>query len=45
MTDSWRAGHVLETGTVDTIADGIATRVAIPEAVEWTRTWVDDMIT
>lgn len=45
MADSWRAGRALEAETVDTIADGIATRVAIPEAVQWTRSWVDDMIT
>jgi threonine dehydratase len=45
MTESWRIGHAISADTTDTIADGIATRVAIPIAVEWTRNWVDDMIT
>lgn len=45
MAESWRAGRALETESADTIADGIATRVAIPEAVDWTRQWVDDVIT
>ncbi len=33
MEQSWRSGSIVETGQADTIADGIAVRVPIPEAV------------
>ncbi len=45
MTLSWRAGHAIDTDTAATYADGIASRVAIPSAVELLRGRVDDMIT
>jgi threonine dehydratase len=44
MTLSWRAGRPIETASADTIADGIATRVAIPEALDLMRGTVDDML-
>ncbi len=34
MVDSWRAGRLIEHAHVSTIADGIATRTPIPEALE-----------
>ena len=43
MTLSWRAGRAIDTPTVDTFADGIAARVAIPAAVELMDGRVDDM--
>lgn len=44
MALSWRAGQVKETPDAATIADGIAVRVPVPEAVtEMVRT-VDDMV-
>jgi threonine dehydratase len=43
MTLSWRAGHAIETERVDTIADGIAARVPIPEALSLMREVVDEM--
>ncbi len=42
MFESWRAGRVVESDRCDTIADGLAVRVAVPEAVEWLRDAVDD---
>jgi threonine dehydratase len=42
MTLSWRAGRPIDTATVATYADGIASRVAIPAAVELTGR-VDEM--
>jgi len=45
MTRSWRAGHPVDTATADTYADGIASRVAIPFAVELMAGRVDDMLT
>ena len=45
MTLSWRAGHPVDTDSAATYADGIASRVAIPRAVELMRGRVDDMIT
>ena len=33
MVDSWRAGRLIEHSSVSTIADGIATRTPIPEAL------------
>jgi threonine dehydratase len=44
MTLSWRAGRPIDTPTVDTYADGIAARVAIPEAVAAMAGRVDDMV-
>ena len=45
MTLSWRAGRPIDTETAATYADGIASRVAIPKAVELMRGRVDDMVT
>jgi threonine dehydratase len=42
MYESWRAGRVVESDRCDTIADGLAVRVAVPRAVEWLREAVDD---
>jgi threonine dehydratase len=44
MTLSWRADRPVDTDAVTTYADGIASRVAIPRAVELMRGRVDDMI-
>ncbi len=44
MTLSWRAGRAIDTDTVDTYADGIASRVAVPEAVALMEGRVDDMV-
>jgi threonine dehydratase len=35
MHDSWHAGGPVEEGRCETIADGLAVRVAIPQAVGW----------
>jgi threonine dehydratase len=43
MTLSWRAKRAIETERVDTIADGIAARVPIPEALELMLDVVDEM--
>ena len=43
MTLSWREGRPIETETADTYADGIATRVPVPEALDMMRGRVDDM--
>ena len=45
MTLSWRAGRPIDTDSAATYADGIASRVAIPNAVELMRGRVDDMVT
>jgi threonine dehydratase len=45
MTRSWRAGLPVDTDSADTYADGIASRVAIPRAVELMAGRVDDMVT
>jgi threonine dehydratase len=45
MTNSWRAGRPIDTDSAATYADGIASRVAIPRAVELMRGRVDDMLT
>jgi threonine dehydratase len=45
MTRSWRARRPIDTTTAATYADGIASRVAIPRAVELMAGRVDDMIT
>jgi len=44
MTLSWRAGRAIETPGVDTVADGIAARVPVPEALAIMRACVDDMV-
>jgi threonine dehydratase/peptide deformylase len=44
MERSWRTRRVVERPSVDTIADGIAVRVPIPEAVEDMRRTVDDVV-
>jgi threonine dehydratase len=44
MEMSWRAGRALSTDTIDTIADGIAVRVPVPEALEIMRTAVDEVV-
>jgi threonine dehydratase len=41
---SWRAGRPVSTPAADTIADGIATRVPVPEALEDLRPVVDDFV-
>jgi threonine dehydratase len=43
VTLSWRAGHPIETERADTVADGLAARVPLPEALEVMRTSVDEM--
>jgi threonine dehydratase len=45
MTRSWRAGQPVDTDAAATYADGIASRVAIPRAVELMTGRVDDMVT
>jgi len=44
MEISWRAGRAISTPTMDTIADGIAVRVPVQEALEIMRKTVDDMM-
>jgi threonine dehydratase len=44
MTLSWKAGRPVETERVETYAEGLATRVPVPEAVEAMATVVDDMV-
>ncbi len=44
MERSWRKGEVEVTSTAETIADGVAVRVPVPEAVEDSRSVVDDML-
>jgi threonine dehydratase len=41
---SWRAGRPVSTPSVDTIADGIAVRDPVPEALENLRPVVDDIV-
>jgi threonine dehydratase len=45
MTRSWHAGRPIDTERADTYADGIASRVAIPRAVELMPGRVDEMRT
>lgn len=45
MTRSWQAGTPIDTDTAATYADGIASRIAIPQAVELMAGRVDDMVT
>jgi threonine dehydratase len=44
LEQSWRSQTVLETKTANTIADGIAVRVPIPEAVSDMQGIVDDVL-
>ena len=44
MEMSWRAGRPISTPTSDTIADGIAVRVPVQEALEIMRKTVDDVM-
>jgi threonine dehydratase len=44
MTLSWRERRPIETATVNTVADGIAARVPVPEALEIMLRSVDDMV-
>ncbi len=44
MQASWRQGRVVERDCVATLADGIAVRVPVPEAVEDMRGLVDDIV-
>lgn len=44
MRDSLRLGRVVETSDAATIADGIAVRVPIPEALDYLRPVVDDVV-
>jgi peptide deformylase len=44
MEKSWRLGEIVDRQSVDTIADGIAVRAPIPEAVEDMRGTVDDVV-
>jgi threonine dehydratase len=44
MEMSWRAGSPVSTPTIDTIADGIAVRVPVQEALDIMRETVDDVM-
>ena len=44
MARSWQARHALPSDVCDTIADGLAVRVAIPLAVEWLLSAADEMV-
>jgi threonine dehydratase len=44
MAESWRGNGIVESPSVDTIAEGIAVRTPVPEAVEDMRTIVDEMV-
>lgn len=44
MQLSWQRGAAIPTNTADTISDGIAVRVPVPEAVESLRGIVDDVV-
>ena len=44
MADSWEAGHPITSPTSETIADGLAVRVAIPAAVDALRKTADRMV-
>lgn len=45
MALSWRAGTAIETGHIDTIADGMATRCPVPEALSDLQGRVADIVT
>lgn len=44
MAESWRGGGIVERPGVETIAEGIAVRIPVPEAVEDMRPIVDEMV-
>jgi threonine dehydratase len=44
MALSWRSGRVQTTASVNTIADGIAVRIPVPEALEDLQDVVDDIV-
>ncbi len=44
MMLSWREGGVVTTGRADTIADGLAVRLPVAEAVTFMRAHVDDVV-
>lgn len=44
MALSFRAGEVVPTARADTIADGIAVRIPVPEAVGWLEDTIDDVV-
>jgi threonine dehydratase/peptide deformylase len=44
MADSWRAGESRPTRQVSTIADGIAVREPVPQALDTMRSVVDDVV-
>lgn len=44
MMLSWRAGSVVTTETANTMADGLAVRLPVAEAVAFMRTCVDEMV-
>jgi threonine dehydratase len=44
MALSWRSGAVVETETIDTIADGVAGRCPIPEVLDDLLVLVDDVM-
>jgi threonine dehydratase len=44
MALSWRAGTVVETDRIDTIADGVAGRFPIPEVLDDLRVVLDDVV-
>ena len=44
MIESWRSGTLVFHDTVNTIADGIAVRIPVPQALEDMRGLVDDAI-
>ena len=44
MANSWREGRAIETPSVATIADGVAVRTPVPEALEAMRSTVDEVV-
>ena len=42
---SWLEGRAVSTETIETIADGIAVRVPVPDSVDLLRTFVDEVFT
>lgn len=44
MVESWRAGRSIPSGPLDTIADGMAIRVPIPESVDRMRGLIDEFV-
>ena len=44
MTLSWRQGTVVETDSIDTIADGVAGRCPIPEVLDDLLVLLDDVV-